>query len=211
MPVLKPWGSCSTDMTPADSQPDILVQKAIQAGASRAAVISTEAICAEKHLAELCSSPKCRNYGLSKSCPPHVSGPEGLIEYLKGKNHAIVVRIDLSTDVLFSDQRRDIMHLLHDIVSRVETAAVEMGFTGARGFAGSSCKEIFCRDHEHCQALLPEGKCRHPETARPSMSGFGIDVSKLMSAAGWSSKITPRQSDGTETSSSWVAGLVVLG
>lgn len=194
-----------------DSRLNDLVQLAMDSGASKAAVISTDKIAAEKRLAELCRKPKCKNYGLSLSCPPHVSGPSGFRDYLKDKNHAIVLRIDLPSSVLFSEQRSDITHLLHEIVSDVEKAAVNMGFKDSKSFAGSSCKQIFCRDHDKCRALSENGECRHPESARPSMSGFGINVSKLMTAAGWSSKMNARDTDEDKDSMSWVAGLIVIG
>lgn len=188
-----------------------LVRLALDSGASKAAVISTDQIAAEEHLAELCRKPKCKNFGLSLSCPPLVSGPSGFREFLKDKNHAIVLRIDLPSSVLFSDQRREIIHLLHELVSDIEKKAVNMGFRNSKSFAGSSCKQIFCRDHEKCGALSEHEECRYPETARPSMSGFGINVSRLMTAAGWSSKMNARNAGGDEDSMSWVAGLIVIG
>lgn len=188
-----------------------LVDLAIAAGASRAAVISTDDISAEINLAELCRNPKCENYGLSRSCPPHVSGPEGFKKYLKDKKHALVVRIDLSTSVLFSEQRTEIMRLLHEIVSHVEKSAIGMGFTDSSAFAGSSCKKIFCKAYQNCNALSDSGECRHPETARPSMSGYGINVSKLMAAAGWPSKMDVGSPEPDGESMSWVAGLIVIG
>jgi len=188
-----------------------LVDLAITAGATRAAVISTDDISAEKKLAKLCRDPKCENYGLSQSCPPYVSGPDGFKKYLKGKNHALVVRIDLSSAVLFSEQRTEIMRLLHEIVAHVEKSAIEMGFSDSSAFAGSSCKKIFCREYQNCNALSDDGECRHPETARPSMSGYGINVSKLMTAAGWPSQMDAGSPAPGEESMSWVAGLIVIG
>jgi len=188
-----------------------LADLAIAAGATRAAVISTDEISTENRLAKLCRDPKCQNYGLSQSCPPHVSGPDGFKKYLKDKNHAIVVCIDLSTDILFSEQRTEVMRLLHEIVSYVEKSAIEMGFADSNGFAGSSCKKIFCGEYQNCNALSDTGQCRHPETARPSMSGYGINVSKLMTAAGWPSNMDSVTAKPGEKSMSWVAGLIVIG
>lgn len=188
-----------------------LVQLAIRSGASKAAIISTDDISVEENLANLCRNPQCRNYGLSSSCPPHVSGPAGFRKYLKNKKNAIVIRIDLLSTVLFSDQRREIMQLLHEIVAGIEQAAVTMGFTDSKAFAGSSCKEIFCHDHAECRVISNNGKCRNPQSARPSMSGYGINVSKLMEAAGWPLKINNRQDETGDEPMSWVAGLIIIG
>lgn len=193
---------------------DQLVQLAIQSGASKAAILSIDDISAEEKLANLCREPQCRNYGLSPSCPPHVSGPAGFKKFLKNKKHAIVIRIDLLSAILFSDQRREVMQLLHEIVAGVEQAAVNMGFTESKAFAGSSCKEIFCREHAACRVISNNGKCRNPQSARPSMSGYGINVSRLMAAAGWPSKINLRHDKHDKTddeSMSWVAGLIIIG
>lgn len=198
-------------MTNIEQHLNALVRLAIDSGASRAATISTAYISAEEKLSKLCSQPKCKNYGLSRSCPPYVTGPEAFNKYLTDKKYAIVIRIDLSTDVLFSEQRAEIMYLLHEITAKVEKAAITNGFSDSKAFAGSSCKKIFCRDEPDCLALSANGECRHPDIARPSMSGYGINVSKLMAAAGWPAKIDVRPRQSEEGSMSWVAGLIVIG
>lgn len=192
-------------------QLDQLIKLAIQSGASMAESIPVGNISAEEDLADLCRKPQCRNYGLGAGCPPHVSGPSGFRKLLENMKHAIVIRIDVPSSILFSDQRHDIVKLLHEIGANVELSAVEMGFTFSRAFAGSSCKKIFCHEHSECRVIANNGKCRNPETARPSMSGYGINVSKLMKAAGWSSKIDMNHAGPDSESMSWVAGLILIG
>jgi len=59
---------------------------------------------------------------------------------------------------------------------------------------------------------LSEGfECRHPQHARPSMSGFGINVSELMKSCGWSSEINVREGESDSEYMSWVAGLILIG
>jgi predicted metal-binding protein len=200
-----------------NSHPDInsildhLLMLAAQSGASRAGIIPVEAISAEEDLANLCRKPQCKNYGLAASCPPHVSGPPEFRKLLEKMLHAIVIRIDIPSSILFSDQRHDIMKLLHETAAKIEQSAFEMGFTHSKAFAGSSCKKIFCHEHAACQVISGNGKCRNPQSARPSMSGYGINVSKLMASAGWPSKITKQQGETDEDSMSWVAGLILIG
>lgn len=162
----------------------------------------------ETALADLCNESQCENYGLSPSCPPHVSGPAGFRNLQKESRHAIAIRIVVPSSALFSDERRDIMKLLHEIVANVEHAAVSMGYRNSKAFAGGSCKKIFCNDHADCRVLSEGKECRHPEWARPSMSGFGINVSELMKSCGWSGEINMREDAG---SMSWVAGLILIG
>jgi predicted metal-binding protein len=189
---------------------DELVTRVRRSGAADAAVIPAADIIVEDHLADLCREPRCENYGLSPGCPPHVSGPKGFRRLLKGYRLALAVKIDVPTEVLISPERREIMAMLHDIVADAETVAVAMGFSRARGFAGGACKMIFCREHDECRVLSAEGTCRNPQRTRPSMSGYGINVSRLMQAAGWQGDYLDRSGGGDDGGMSWIAGLVLI-
>ncbi|MBI9084949.1 MAG: DUF2284 domain-containing protein [Desulfobacterales bacterium] len=188
-----------------------LLQLAVSLGASDARAIDAGQICVEDALARHCLKPRCENFGLSPSCPPHVSGPAGFRKLQEKLEHAIVVRIVLPSAVLFSAERREVMGLLHQIVAGIEREAVEMGYVDSKGFAGGSCKTIFCHDHDACRRLSEDGQCRHPESARPSMSGFGINVSQLMQTCGWPAKINVRRAESDPEAMTWVAGLVLIG
>ena len=141
---------------------DELTQLARRLGASGGAAISASEICIEDNLAKLCQDPQCENYGLSTGCPPHVPGPDGFREFQKNFQQAVVFKIDVPTEILLSSQRREIFQLLHEIAAGVEQAAVEMGYSQSRGFAGGSCKMLFCRDHADCRVLAEGDACRHP-------------------------------------------------
>jgi predicted metal-binding protein len=162
-----------------------LIQLARDRGAHDAAIINVKAIGVEDRLADLCRQPGCANYGLAAGCPPHVGGPAQFRQWQKAYHRAILIRIDVPTAILLSEKRRDVFRRLHDIAASIEQTAVDSGFTEARAFAGGSCKELFCADQPTCRVINESGPCRHPDRARPSMSGFGIDVSRLMAAAGW--------------------------
>jgi len=201
-----------TPQHPCAGEADLvpLVALAMEMGATGAACIAAQSISAEESLAQLCASPRCRNYGQSRSCPPHVAGPAQMQQMLKQFTDALVVKIDVPAALLFSHERIDVMGLLHHIVSGVEQAAVAMGYPDAAGFAGSSCKTLFCSAHHACRALSGNDGCRHPDLARPSMSGFGINVAKLMQSAGWPASPTSQKEAGQSDSMSWVAGLVLV-
>jgi len=162
-------------------------------------------------LAKLCREPQCESYGLSTSCPPHVSGPSGFRKLLKKFEHAIVIKIDVPLEILLSSERRDIMRLLHEIVAGTEQAAVKTGYPNSKAFAGGSCKKIFCHDYEGCRVLAEGGECRNPRHARPSMSGFGINVSKLMQAAGWTMNRYNREANPDASSTAPICGLILIG
>jgi predicted metal-binding protein len=188
-----------------------LTQCACQLGASDARAISTTEISVEDSLANLCREPGCENYGLSASCPPYVAGPDGFRKLLNTFKHAVVFKIDVPSEILFSDERRDVFRLLHEIAASIEKSAIEMGCHDSKAYVGGSCKQIFCRDHPDCRVLAGNGECRNPFLARPSMSGFGINVLKLKRAAGWMSNKTPRDVDPDTVSMETVCGLVLIG
>ena len=187
-----------------------LLQDAQHSGASEAKIISARDIVVDHHLADMCREPRCENYGLSKSCPPHVSGPTVFKQALEKFSQAVFFKIDVPSEILYSSERREVFQLLHEIASGIETSAVKMGFVDAQAYAGGSCKKIFCHDHGECLALSEKGKCRNPQHARPSMSGFGVNVAKLFKTAGWKMNWTAHDTDSTETPMANVCGLVLI-
>ena len=187
-----------------------LIQLACRLGASDAAVVAASEISVEDDLAKLCKEPQCENYGLSASCPPHVTGPDGFREFQKTFQQAVVFKIDVPSEILLSNQRRDIFQLLHEIAAAIEQAAVKMGYSHSKGFAGGSCKMLFCRDQTDCRALAEGGACRHPDRARQSMSGYGINVFKLLQTAGWQMEKIIRETDPEDVPMGSVSGLVLI-
>ncbi len=188
----------------------LLKQTAIRFGATDSAVISSGDIRTDNDLAALCSGEyTCPNYGLAASCPPHVEGPEQFRKWQEKSRYSITVKIELPTSVMFSDERKEVMRLLHQVVAGVEKRAVELGFSRSRAFAGGSCKPLFCEENNTCCVVADKLPCRHENDARPSMSGFGIDVIQLMNTSGWPVVKTEQHKGGPEDSS-WVAGLILL-
>ena len=187
------------------------VRLAYSLGASDAKIISPDDILVENRLADLCNASQCENYGLSPSCPPHVSGPAGFRELQKKARYALALRIAVPSTALFSNECREIMQLLHEVTAGIEQAAVRAGYHSSNAFAGGSCKKIFCHDRADCRVLAEDGECRYPQYARPSMSGFGINVSELMKVCGWSNDLITHSSETDADAMSWVAGLVFIG
>jgi predicted metal-binding protein len=197
-------------MSTQDARLRQLIQEAQKSGATELAVIPTRLIVVDDELADRCREPRCENYGLSRSCPPHVSGPQAFRRKLEEFTQAIFLRIDVPSDVLYSSEGRQVFQLLHEIVAGIERSAVAMGYAGAQAYAGGSCKKTFCHDHPGCLALSENGGCRNPAHARPSMSGFGVNVAKLYEAAGWTMGTTTRDSASTGDRTASVCGLVLV-
>jgi predicted metal-binding protein len=186
-----------------------LKQLAMSLGATNVAVRLTTDIKIDEKLVSFCKDPRCPNYGMSLSCPPHVSGPNGFYKLLAERSHVVVIRIVVPASVLFSDERREAMAFLHEVVAKVERSAIENGFTKSKAFAGGSCKDLFCFDEVDCNVLSGKGDCRNPDRARSSMSGYGVNVSELIKTCGWEANI--KMNDPGDDSMSWMAGIVLLG
>jgi len=190
---------------------DELIKEAKSLGATSSASILSKEIQVNDNLAKLCNGEHtCPNYGLAASCPPHVEGPGQFRAWQAQSEYAITVKIELPTSVMFSDDRKGVMRLLHQIVAAVEQKAIETGFGKSKAFAGGSCKELFCDDQETCCVVAENKPCPHMDFARPSMSGFGIDVTQLMQTSGWPSQKAEKKNLSSKDTTSWVAGLILL-
>ncbi|WP_168161175.1 DUF2284 domain-containing protein [Desulfatibacillum aliphaticivorans] len=158
---------------------------ACELGADSAVLLDAKIIDVKENLAALCQNPRCPNYGVAASCPPHVGGPESLKKQLSSYTKALFFRIMAKKADVYSSKIHDIQGQIHTIAASLESKALELGFAKARGFAGGSCKNMFCADQPDCNVTAHNGPCRNPDLARPSMSGYGIDVSALAKAANW--------------------------
>ncbi|BHH82802.1 DUF2284 domain-containing protein [Desulforhopalus sp. 52FAK] len=186
-----------------------LEQLSMSLGASEVAIIPSDKIQVDDKFVKFCKDPRCENYGLSPGCPPHVKGPEGFTQLVKQRPNVLVVRIVVPASVLFSDERRELMAFLHELVATIEVAAIEKGLGLSKAFAGGSCKDLFCFDEKDCNVLAKGGQCRNPTKSRHSMSGYGVNVSSLLKACGLEPNIKLEKQG--EESKSWVAGIVLLG
>jgi len=188
-----------------------LTQEAKSLGATSSAIISSSDIQVKDNLAALCNGEyTCPNYGFSANCPPNVEGPVEFRKWLSQSKYSITVKIELPTSVMFSDERKGVMQILHQIVAGVEKKAIVMGFKKSKGFAGGSCKGLFCGDQEKCRVLAENKPCPHMDIARPSMSGFGIDVTLLMKSSEWAELKAEKLDLTDKDATSWVAGLIMI-
>lgn len=193
-------------MQPTKQHLDQLLELALALGADDAAIVPAEEILVDPKLAALCKETRCPNYGRAPTCPPYVSGPAWLLTYLQGISFALFLKIEQNREQMYSDRRLEIGKLLHFIVIEVEKAAKGLGLDKAFGFAGGSCKELFCAEQYVCEVLEGSGMCRHPDAARPSVSGFGINTRHLLQVAGWA-----RDNNSPGPSITARYGLILLG
>ncbi|MFP4630363.1 MAG: DUF2284 domain-containing protein [Desulfohalobiaceae bacterium] len=188
----------------------VLLQEAKELGATDAVLLPMSEIEVKDSLARICSQPKCINYGLSKSCPPYVAGPDAMRQKLAVFSWAVFLIIEVPSEILYSGQGLEVFQLLHETTAGLELLARQQGFESAQGFAGNSCKKVFCWEYLECRALHQDGICRNPDRARPSMSGFGVNTSRLYQAAGWNMKGRVHDNGEQKVNMSSVCGLVLV-
>ena len=201
----------SKECKPIDKILESVIQVAHQNGASDAKVISTAQVRIDGSLTNFCRDSGCQNYGLAINCPPHVSGPAGFKNLLKDYTRAVVFKIDVPTETLLSKESLNVFRSLHKVAAKIERSAIEKGNCRSKAFVGGSCKPLFCREYPDCLALTENGKCRHPDIARPSMSGFGINVSQLVKTVGWEMGRITCKTDPEAVKTGMLCGLVLIG
>jgi predicted metal-binding protein len=158
-------------------------------GASRAKIIKAEEIPVDERITLKCQIPRCFGYGAGAQCPPHTLKPEELREILAKYRWAVLFIKEVPPGVIVRDkatikERVAAYQQVFKIVSEVESAAFYDGHYLAFGLAAGSCRHTFCGQQEDCQALAGK-RCRFSLLSRPSMEAVGIDVYRMVAAAGW--------------------------
>lgn len=188
-----------------------LKERALLLGASDAGIIPAGEIRVEERLAKMCEEPGCEGYGLTVNCPPHVMKPDVFRRSLKQYRAAIVFKIDVPTQILLTDDRHGVAAVIHGTAAEIEGLAVQAGYEKSRGLAVGSCKPVFCGDYHGCQALSKEGGCRFPLSARPSISGLGVNFFELTKVLGWQINRITKDTDPDEIDMGMMAGMVLVG
>ena len=186
-----------------------LQKKALELGATDAEIISVDRIPVEDEVVEMCKAHLCQGYGKSANCPPHVMGPGQAREWIEKYETALFFRIDVSPQVLLSEDRFETFKTVYMITSKLEALSIEQGFPLAKGLAAGSCKPVFCKGRA-CDALMDEGECRYPSLGRPSMEAVGINVFALSKDVGWDIHTILKESDPEEVPKGMLAGLILL-
>jgi predicted metal-binding protein len=193
-----------------DKHEQQLLRRATELGVSDARLIDAAHIRVEDDLAAICKDPGCPGYGQGANCPPHVMKPEAFRQLLRACPRALVFKFDVPTEVLLGDGRFEVSRIVHETAAALERHALACGYAAARGFAAGSCKRIFCAEEMDCRVLSEDGTCRHPDAARPSISGLGVNFFELSRAVGWPIHKITSESDPDEVPMGLMAGIVLL-
>ncbi len=179
-------------------------------GVSDAKLVGIDRITVEDHFRHLCEEPRCPNYNTSINCPPHSMTPGRFRDHLKGFIHVLAFKFDMPMEAVQTPNRREASLLLHETTAAVENQAKSLGFERASGYSSGGCKKTFCFGHSDCAALQEGGQCRHPDKARPSLSGMGVNWHKLSKSLGWMIQKDETGDLNSNADSILMAGLVFL-
>ncbi len=165
-------------------------QKALELGASGAAVIPAAWVEVDERVRLKCIVPRCDHAGLTPNCPPNAPDLDLVRRALARYRWAVLIKCDVdiashapaagtSTEEPLSFHRQG-----NQLVEDLERLAFRDGYHLTMGFGGGSCMADLCRG-QPCQAMAG-GACRFPYRSRPSMEAIGVDVMSLIHRAGWS-------------------------
>lgn len=164
---------------------DLLTEYCMELGVSEVKIIPSAKISIEQHLSDICKNERCPGYGLAPSCPPHVMSTDKFKSLVNQYQFALIFKFDIPTNILFGNDRHEVLHLLHETSSAIKAFALKNTCANAMAIAAGSCKQIFCKKHTECSVITNSGKCRFPKTACPSMSGLGININNIIRHLGW--------------------------
>lgn len=187
-----------------------LLAFAASLGVGDAKLMAVDRITVEDHFRSQCEEPRCPNYNTSINCPPHSMMPEQFRDHIKGFIHALAFKFDVPNEAVQGPKRREASLLLHETTAAIEHQAKSLGFERARGYSSGGCKRTFCHEHADCAALQEGGQCRHPDEARPSLSGMGVNWHKLSKALGWTMQRNEAGDLSPGGQTVMMAGLVLL-
>ena len=152
---------------------------ATQLGAYRAAVIPADLVETDAIFRAMCASNACGNYGKNWMCPPDAGEIEALMTSLRRYSHVLVYQTVSTLEDSYDFEGMIEAGNAHNRLMcalREQSAALPISDALHLGAGG-------CRMCEVC-AKRTNQPCRHPDLAVASLEAYGINVSKLATAAG---------------------------
>lgn len=172
--------SWSIKVSPASLKTDLLIEYAMELGATRAKeIVSKDIIVRDDVVSAGCAG--CPEYGVNLMCPPSVPAPEEFRKVLLLYHRGIILQLlyplpeheQVNQEKAYAAARQ-----LHLMVYKLEKRAQGLGFERALGLIAGCCRL--------CGVCPGQGnRCRDPERARSSMEANGISVVETCSRAGW--------------------------
>lgn len=156
-----------------------LSEEAIRLGAYKASIIDTKDIALDRSFRDMCATNACGMYGKCYMCPPGVGEIDELMGNVKGYDYALVYQtvteLEDSYDFEGMIEAKKYSYAIAQNLRKIfnDINIIKTLHLGAGG----------CGVCETCAKRTNE-PCRFPELAMPSLEAYGVNVSKLASAAG---------------------------
>ena len=158
---------------------DRLTDLVLSLGAFRASVIPVERIETDASFRDMCAANYCGNYGRNWKCPPDAGDIHELMAELRTYSFALVYQTVSNLEDSFDFEgmmeagarhNQLMVELRHRLDEESLPRVLHLGAGG-------------CRMCEVCGKRTGE-PCRHPDLAVASLETYGVNVSKLATAAG---------------------------
>ena len=158
---------------------ELLKKSALDLGAYKASVIDADKIVTDRAFRDMCASNACGMYGKCYMCPPDVGDIDELMAKIRNYRYALVYQSVTELEDSFDFEGM--------VAARKKMPAVALAlrkvFAGVDGLDALHLSVGNCGVCPTCAKQSGE-PCRAPDLALPSLEAYGIDVSKLASAAG---------------------------
>ena len=154
-----------------------LEEFALEQGAFKAKLITTEDVVIDDRVRLKCQVPICKDYNKHLMCPPH-GGTVSEFKSLCGQ-YSVALLVQVKSHGFTQDDLNDAEKRLHSVINKTEGRALSRGQYLAAGFIASSCK--LCPD---CVGYHSKVPCRRPYEARPSIESMGVDIFRTSQNAG---------------------------
>lgn len=154
-----------------------LIQRALDAGFTRAAALSARSLTADPAARDACAANRCGRYGKCWTCPPHCGTLEACQTRLNGYRCGLLVQTVGVREDCFDYEAMQATEKRHNrsLLALTETLSGEFPRLLALG-AG------VCPVCESC--ACPGEPCRFPDKAIASMEAYGLLVSDACIASG---------------------------
>jgi len=145
-------------------------------GADKAGLIKAARVPFDPVLRKACEVNTCGQYGANYGCPPHVGGIEECIAHAKEYEDLLLFQTIGALEDSFDVEGMDAAGQHHRQVARAVFEALDM--SDKLMLSAGGCR--LCA----CCAVHTNEACRLPHKLIPSLSAYGINVSKTAALAG---------------------------
>ena len=149
------------------------LEKILELGAYKAAVIDVEKIPFDEGLRRFCEVNHCGHYGKNYSCPPHIGDVETVIAEAKSYQRAIIYQTVTEIENSYDFEGMMAAAKKHSKVSKLIDAELQKDYSDYLMLTAGGC--------DVCKvcAVIDNEPCRFPEKAVSSVEAYCIDVSLL--------------------------------